>query len=163
MVQANVKGDFARRTVAMRQLSAEVPRRTVAMRQLSAEELVVVQDTMFNNKSTEIAGVEKDERVEIGEKKRRYEVMVNAERDQEGEGDGVDEFCDLREVLEMGTLFQSLGGYEKKMLVQNLKNLGAQRRKELTDEWKSLLDEELRLKIKKQSFSTKLAYEGLPS
>lgn len=42
---------------------------------------------MFNNKSTEIAGVEKDERVEIGEKKRRYEIMVNAERDQKGEGD----------------------------------------------------------------------------
>lgn len=65
--------------------------------------------------------------------------MVNAEEDQKSEGDGEDEFCKLHEVLEMGTLFQSLGGYQQKILVQNLKNLGAQRRKELTDEWKALL------------------------
>ncbi|CAA7055728.1 unnamed protein product [Microthlaspi erraticum] len=87
---------------------------------------------------------------------------VEKEKSCEGDGDGEDnELCVLQEVLEAGTLFQSLGKKQQKFLCQNLKNLSAQRRKELTEEWEALLDEEMKLNIKKITFSAKLASSGV--
>ncbi|CAH8354266.1 unnamed protein product [Eruca vesicaria subsp. sativa] len=74
------------------------------------------------------------------------------------EEDGVvDEFCVLQDALEGMTVFKTFGKNQQKMLCRNLKNLPAQRKKELTDEWKALFDEEMELNIKKLSFSAKLA------
>ncbi|KAG2307336.1 hypothetical protein Bca52824_027084 [Brassica carinata] len=77
--------------------------------------------------------------------------------EKEQEEDGSDAFCVLQEVLEAATVFPTFGKNQQKMLLRNLKNLPAQRKKELTDEWKALLDDEMKLNIKKLTFAAKLA------
>ncbi|KAG7611461.1 hypothetical protein ISN44_As05g035570, partial [Arabidopsis suecica] len=68
-----------------------------------------------------------------------------------------DDLCALKDALEAVILFQGLSEYQKKLMFQNLKNLGAETIKELIDEWKELNVEELNLNIKKQTFFTKFA------
>ncbi|KAF2593730.1 hypothetical protein F2Q70_00043710 [Brassica cretica] len=50
---------------------------------------------------------------------------------------------------------KSVGKTKQKMLFQDLKTLGAQRRKELAGEWKALLNEEMELHMKKLTLLTK--------
>lgn len=59
----------------------------------------------------------------------------------------------LQNALE-ATLFTSLVGNQHKLLLQSLRNINSEKRKELSDEWKALLLEELQLNI---TFFTKLA------
>uniref|UniRef100_A0A1J3JLD1 Glabrous enhancer-binding protein-like DBD domain-containing protein n=1 Tax=Noccaea caerulescens TaxID=107243 RepID=A0A1J3JLD1_NOCCA len=75
---------------------------------------------------------------------------------EKSEEDGV-----LQDALEALTLFQSLGKCQQNMMLQNLKNLGEQKRRELSDEWKALFYEEMKLKIKILGFSAKLANAGV--
>ncbi|XP_023635168.1 GLABROUS1 enhancer-binding protein-like 3 isoform X2 [Capsella rubella] len=74
----------------------------------------------------------------------------------DGEIDKSEDLNVLQEALEVAASFQSFGKYQQKSLLRNLKNLGATQRKELTDEWKALLAEEMQLSVKKQSFYAKL-------
>ncbi|XP_020889307.1 GLABROUS1 enhancer-binding protein-like 1 isoform X2 [Arabidopsis lyrata subsp. lyrata] len=77
--------------------------------------------------------------------------------DNESEEDGAaDELCALQDALER-TLFQHLGKYAQKQMLEKLRSLRAKDRKELSGEWKSLLAQEALLKSKKHSFSAKLA------
>ncbi|XP_023641576.1 GLABROUS1 enhancer-binding protein-like 1 [Capsella rubella] len=73
------------------------------------------------------------------------------------EEDGAaDELCALQDALET-TVFQHLGSYAQKQMLEKLKTLRAKERKELSGEWKSLLVEEALFKSKKYSFTAKLA------
>ncbi|XP_033146114.1 GLABROUS1 enhancer-binding protein-like 3 isoform X6 [Brassica rapa] len=85
-------------------------------------------------------------------------AMKDALADKEkSEEDSADEYCALKDALEETTFFQSIGKYQQKALLQNLKNLRGPRRKELADELKDLLDEEMKVRGKKLSLSAKLA------
>lgn len=81
----------------------------------------------------------------------------NGEKEKSDEEDGVDELGVLQEILKADKFFQSLGKYQQKMLLQNLENVGVERRRELIYEWKALFVEELHLITKKLNFSAKLA------
>lgn len=81
----------------------------------------------------------------------------NGEKEKSDEEDGVDELGVLQEILKADTFFQSLGKYQQKLLLQNLENVGVERRRELIYEWKALFVEELHLITKKLNFSAKLA------
>ncbi|CAH8277752.1 unnamed protein product [Arabidopsis lyrata] len=76
------------------------------------------------------------------------------------EEDGMDDLRLLQEALVLAASFQSLGNNQRKSLLQNLRNVGATQRKELKDDWKALLAEEMQLDIKKQSFYAKLVNAG---
>ncbi|CAF2167225.1 unnamed protein product [Brassica napus] len=78
------------------------------------------------------------------------------DKDKSEELGGMDEFDALQDALEASTSFQSVGKTQQKMLFQNLKTLGAQRRKELAGEWKALLNEEMELHMQKLTFLAKL-------
>ena len=83
--------------------------------------------------------------------------MENEANEKEKEEDGAaDELCALQDALET-TLFQHLGNYAQKQMLQKLRSLRAKERKELSGEWKSLLAQEALLKSKKYSFSAELA------
>ncbi|KAF2605398.1 hypothetical protein F2Q70_00028458 [Brassica cretica] len=85
-------------------------------------------------------------------------VMKDALTDKEkSEEDSADVYCALKDALEETTFFQSIGKYQQKVLLQNLKNLRGPRRKELADELKELLDEEMKVRAKKLSLTAKLA------
>ncbi|XP_020884572.1 GLABROUS1 enhancer-binding protein-like 3 isoform X4 [Arabidopsis lyrata subsp. lyrata] len=89
-----------------------------------------------------------------------HSLDYSGEKDK-SEEDGVVELGVLQEVLKADTFFQSLGRYQQKLLLQNLENIGAEKRKELIDEWKALFVEELQLSIKKLTFTAKLANGGV--
>ncbi|CAE6203067.1 unnamed protein product [Arabidopsis arenosa] len=100
-----------------------------------------------------------------GNNKTKYEIMDQTKkRVSNAIDDGEKEKCEdlnvLQDALEVVASFPSLGIYQQKSLLQNLKNLGATQRKKLTDEWKALLAEDMQLGIKKQSFYAKLVKEG---
>ncbi|KAG7581352.1 GLABROUS1 enhancer-binding protein family [Arabidopsis suecica] len=82
--------------------------------------------------------------------------MEKANGKESEEDDAADELCALQDALET-TLFQHLGKYAQKQMLQKLRSLRAKDRKELSGEWKSLLAQEALLKSKKYSFSAKLA------
>ncbi|XP_010486341.1 PREDICTED: GLABROUS1 enhancer-binding protein isoform X2 [Camelina sativa] len=81
---------------------------------------------------------------------------VEKENGEEEDGAADDELCALQDALET-TVFQHIGNYAQKQMLQKLKNLKAKERKELSSEWKSLLAQEALLKSKKYSFTAKLA------
>ncbi|KAL1225610.1 GLABROUS1 enhancer-binding protein-like 1 [Cardamine amara subsp. amara] len=85
----------------------------------------------------------KDERVS-------YTTVDEKEKNKE---DGVDDLCVLENALEAATTTS----FQKKLMFGNLKKLGVKKRRELSDEWKALVVEELRLNIKKQTFAGELA------
>ncbi|XP_010450559.1 PREDICTED: GLABROUS1 enhancer-binding protein-like 3 [Camelina sativa] len=78
----------------------------------------------------------------------------------DGEKDKSEDLNVLQEALEMAASFRSLGSYQQRSLLRNLKNIGDTQRKELTDEWKALLAQDMQLGIKKQSFYAKLVNTG---
>ncbi|KFK36348.1 hypothetical protein AALP_AA4G110800 [Arabis alpina] len=84
------------------------------------------------------------------------EIDDDGEKEKKSKEDGVDEFCALQDAFE-ALLFPRFGKTHQKLLLHNLKNLKAEKRRELSDEWKALLAEEVQLHIKKLTFSTKLA------
>ncbi|VVA96848.1 unnamed protein product [Arabis nemorensis] len=87
--------------------------------------------------------------------------MDNETGGKGNEEDGAeDEVCALKDALET-TMFQHSSRYAEKMMLQKLRTLGSKERKELSDEWKALLVQELQLKSKKQSFAGKLANAAL--
>ncbi|XP_010456897.1 PREDICTED: GLABROUS1 enhancer-binding protein-like isoform X2 [Camelina sativa] len=75
---------------------------------------------------------------------------------EEEDGAADDELCALQDALET-TMFQHIGNYAQKQMLQKLKTIRAKERKELSGEWKSLLVQEALLKSKKYSFTAKLA------
>ncbi|KAL9301850.1 GLABROUS1 enhancer-binding protein-like 3 [Arabidopsis thaliana] len=77
------------------------------------------------------------------------------------EEDDVVELGVLQEIFKEDTFFQSLGRYQQKLLLQNLENVGVERRKELINEWKALFVDEQRLCVKKLTFAVKLANLGV--
>ncbi|CAH2079589.1 unnamed protein product [Thlaspi arvense] len=74
----------------------------------------------------------------------------------DGNDDDADESCAVRDAFE-ATMSQSLSDYQKKVHLEKLMNVGSEKRKELSDEWKVLCAEEANLNIKKFRFSAKLA------
>jgi len=70
--------------------------------------------------------------------------------------DDDDELCAVQDAFE-AIMSQGLSGYQKKLQLEKLMNLGTGKRRELSDEWKALCVEERRLNIKKLRFSAKLA------
>ncbi|VVB01595.1 unnamed protein product [Arabis nemorensis] len=85
----------------------------------------------------------------------------NGEKEKKSETAGVDEFCVMQDALEAALLsFPCLGRNHQKFLLQNLRNLEAEKEKELSDEWKALLGEKMKFNIKKLNFSAKLADVG---
>ncbi|KAL1221931.1 GLABROUS1 enhancer-binding protein-like 3 [Cardamine amara subsp. amara] len=84
---------------------------------------------------------------------------TNVDEKEKNEEDGVDDLCVLENALEAATTtsFQGLSKFHKKLMFGNLKKLGVKRRRELSDEWKALVVEELQLNIKKQTFAGELA------
>ncbi|KAL0694781.1 hypothetical protein Bca4012_061961 [Brassica carinata] len=87
------------------------------------------------------------------------EEMANDEPSNEvtkAEFEGNDESWALRDAFE--TMVSSgLSDYQKKLQLEKLMNLGSGKRKELSDEWKELCAEEVKLNIKKFKFSAMLA------
>lgn len=75
---------------------------------------------------------------------------------EKSEEDGV-----LQDALEAFTFFRGLGKHQQNRMLQNLKNLGEQKRRELSDEWKALFYEEMKLKIKILNFTAKVANAGV--
>lgn len=65
-----------------------------------------------------------------------------------------DELCVLQDALDATSSFS---GYQQKLLLDNLKKLNAEKRRELSDEWKAFLHEKMQLNIKKLIFAAKLA------
>ncbi|CAE6100922.1 unnamed protein product [Arabidopsis arenosa] len=63
----------------------------------------------------------------------------------------------VRDAFETTMVSQGLSDYQKKLQLEKLMNLGTGKRRELSNEWKSLCVEELKLNIKKLRFSAKLA------
>ncbi|ESQ47379.1 hypothetical protein EUTSA_v10027890mg [Eutrema salsugineum] len=68
----------------------------------------------------------------------------------------VDESGTLRDAFE-SIMSRWLSDHQKKVQLENLMNLEAGKRKELSDEWKELCAEEARLNIKKFKYSAKFA------
>ncbi|XP_010516846.1 PREDICTED: GLABROUS1 enhancer-binding protein-like 3 [Camelina sativa] len=87
-------------------------------------------------------------------------LAKNGEKDKSKE-DGVGEVGVLLEILEADTFYKNCSKYQQKLLRQNLENVGAERRKELIDEWKALLVQEMKLSIKKFNFMAKFANAGV--
>ncbi|XP_018484332.1 GLABROUS1 enhancer-binding protein-like 3 isoform X2 [Raphanus sativus] len=117
----------------------------------SEEEFCALKDTLTDKENNEEDGV--DEFCAM------KDILTDKEKEKENneEEDSVDEYCALKDAFEATTFFQSIGKYQQKVLLENLKNLSGPRRKELADECKELIDEEMKLCAKKLSFSTKLA------
>ncbi|CAA7060879.1 unnamed protein product [Microthlaspi erraticum] len=78
-----------------------------------------------------------------------------------GEKEKSEEDAILQDALEAWTAFQGFSKSQQNSMLQNLKNLGEQERRELCDEWKALFYEEMKLKIKKLNFTAKLANAGV--
>ncbi|CAE6032688.1 unnamed protein product [Arabidopsis arenosa] len=94
----------------------------------------------------------------------RVSIEIDNGEQEMSEEDDVDELGDMEDTLDSGISFHSLdnnGRYQQKLLLQNLENIGAEKRKELIDEWKALFVEELQLSIKKLTFTAKLANGGV--
>ncbi|XP_023637720.1 GLABROUS1 enhancer-binding protein-like 2 [Capsella rubella] len=67
-----------------------------------------------------------------------------------------DELCAVQDAFET-MMSQGLSDYQKKLHVKKLMNLGTEKRRELSNEWKALCVEESKLNIKKLRFSANLA------
>lgn len=75
--------------------------------------------------------------------------------DDDGTTDA-DELCAVQDAFET-LLSQGLSDFKKKFLLEKLMKLGTGKRKELSNDWKELCVEEIKLNIKKLRFSAKLA------
>ncbi|KFK23284.1 hypothetical protein AALP_AAs62066U000100, partial [Arabis alpina] len=67
-----------------------------------------------------------------------------------------EELCAIRDAFET-MMAHGLSDYQKNVEVKRLMNLGAEKRKELSDGWNKLLDWERTLKMKRLEFCAKLA------
>lgn len=67
-----------------------------------------------------------------------------------------DELCTVRDAFET-MMSQGLSDYQNKLHLKKLMNLGTEKRRELSNEWKALCVEETKLNIKKLRYSAKLA------
>ncbi|XP_019097944.1 PREDICTED: GLABROUS1 enhancer-binding protein-like 2 [Camelina sativa] len=72
------------------------------------------------------------------------------------ENDDDDELCAVQDAFET-MMAQGLSDYQKKLRVKKLMSLETEKRRELSNEWKALCDEESKLSIKKLRFTAKLA------
>lgn len=70
--------------------------------------------------------------------------------------EGNDETWAVRDAFET-MVSKGLSDYQKKLQLEKLMNLGSGKRKELSDEWKELCAEEVKLNIKRFKFSALLA------
>lgn len=128
----------------------------VAFTGTDGEEVVRLSTIIWRNKETEgVSDQAKEVHVSMEDVPGPDHEPTRVETEQDE--DGSDELCVLQEVLEASTVFPTFGKNQQKMLFRNLKNLAAQRKKELTDEWKALLDEKMKWNIKKMTFEAKLA------
>ncbi|CAH2079563.1 unnamed protein product [Thlaspi arvense] len=75
-------------------------------------------------------------------------------KESHGDEDG-DEFCAVIDAVET-MMSHGLSDYQKKLQLEKLMNIGTGKRKELSDEWKELCAEEVKLNIKKVRFSAKV-------
>ena len=85
---------------------------------------------------------------------------VNENGAEKGEVDGKETHDDELRVVEDAfetTILQGLSDWQRKLQLKKLMmNLGTEKRKELSNEWKALCSEEVKLKIKKLRFTVKL-------
>ncbi|KAF8110543.1 hypothetical protein N665_0082s0013 [Sinapis alba] len=87
-----------------------------------------------------------------GEETANHEPDVVTKADFEGN----DESWAVRDAFET-MVSRGLSDYQKKLQLEKLMNLGSGKRKELSDEWKELCAEEVKLNIKRFKFSAMLA------
>ena len=81
----------------------------------------------------------------------------NGTAGKESDDDDDDVLCAVRDAFETTMMSQGLSDYQKKLQLEKLMNLGTGKRRELSNEWKALCVEELKLNINKLRFSAKLA------
>ncbi|KAG5396862.1 hypothetical protein IGI04_018676 [Brassica rapa subsp. trilocularis] len=85
---------------------------------------------------------------------------VNENGAEKGELDGKETHDDELRVVEDAfetTILQGLSDWQRKLQLKKLMmNLGTEKRKELSNEWKALCSDEVKLKIKKLRFTVKL-------
>ncbi|WZZ04951.1 GLABROUS1 enhancer-binding protein-like 3 [Brassica napus] len=112
------------------------------------------EDASSENRQDQAKVLVLNKDVPLVEQKQVNDTRID--KDKSEELGGMDEFDALQDALEASTSFQSVGKTQQKMLFQNLKTLGAQRRKELAGEWKALLNEEMELHMQKLTFLAKL-------
>ncbi|KFK32450.1 hypothetical protein AALP_AA6G243400 [Arabis alpina] len=80
----------------------------------------------------------------------------DGENETNNEKVGAEEFSILQDAFE-ATLFPRLDTTHQKLMLENLRNLKAEKGKELSEEWRALLVEEIKFNVKKLAFSAKLA------
>ncbi|XP_010436863.1 PREDICTED: GLABROUS1 enhancer-binding protein-like 1 [Camelina sativa] len=123
---------------------------------------IIISDDSDTKTETNCASEESIEytKNEEDEETSHNDMEVDKEKTDEEEED---DLYVLKDALEAAvtTSFQGLSQYQKNLMFQNLKNLGAETRKELTDGWKELNAEVLRLNAKKQTFFAKFANAGV--
>ncbi|EOA18984.1 hypothetical protein CARUB_v10007629mg [Capsella rubella] len=84
----------------------------------------------------------------------------NTKIDNVEEEDGADDLCVIKNALEAAASYRSLSEDLRKVLFRKLKNVGADRRKELADGWKALFAADMELDIKKRDFFAMLLNLG---
>ncbi|KAF8114460.1 hypothetical protein N665_0037s0036 [Sinapis alba] len=147
----------------------------------------VMQIESDENAFREIGRVSNDEPVKDNERVGNNDEPVNENGAENGEFDGKslhevgvdktteyktdgkeshdddDELLVVEHAFET-TILQGLSDWQRKLQLKKLMmNLGTEKRKELSNEWKALCSEELKLKIKKLRFTAKLveaAHDG---
>ncbi|CAL9223982.1 unnamed protein product, partial [Arabidopsis halleri] len=130
------------------------------------EEVFELSKSIWAEKETERAYEENKgqtkENVPCAERERtsNANTEINNGEKEKNEVDGVDDLSVLLGALEAATSFQSLNENLQKFLRRNMKNVGANQRKELIDEWKTLLADDMQLDIKKLTFSAKIVNVG---
>ncbi|XP_019086366.1 PREDICTED: GLABROUS1 enhancer-binding protein-like 1 [Camelina sativa] len=126
------------------------------------EDEIIISDDSDANIETNCASEGSIEHTKNEHEEVSHNDMEVVKGDKEKKSDEEDDLCVLKEALEAAvtTSFQGLSQYQKNLMFQNLKNLGAETRKELTDGWKELSVEVLRLNAKKQTFFAKFANAG---
>ncbi|KAJ4893211.1 DNA-binding storekeeper protein-related transcriptional regulator [Raphanus sativus] len=127
---------------------------------VSNDEPVKDNGRVGNNEPVNENGAEED----AFDGKSLYEVGVDKTTDgKESHDDDADELRVVEDAFET-TILQGLSVWQRKLQLKKLMmNLGTEKRKELSNEWKALCSEETKLKIKKLRFTAKLveaAYDG---
>jgi hypothetical protein len=140
-------------------------------RKIDAEYTNGVMDKAHQSESGEEV-FEEDEEVALIDKgaaksgKSPHEAVVvvdkittkkNGTAGKESDDDDDDGLCAVRAAFETTMMSQGLSDYQKKLQLEKLMNLGTGKRRELSNEWKALCVEELKLNINKLRFSAKLA------
>ncbi|KFK30394.1 hypothetical protein AALP_AA7G255300 [Arabis alpina] len=119
-----------------------------------AEDVTHVEREQINENMAQAEDATYVEHEQITENMEQTKVD-NGENETNNEKVGAEEFSVLQDAFE-ATLFPRLDTTHQKLMLENLRNLKAEKGKELTEEWKTLLVEEIKFNVMKLTFSAKL-------